>query len=94
MQIGSEWVLIGPNRGADTEGQRSYDAVNISYHREWMATLGADGIEPPGSQPSAPPSTPEPRPQGKITLTLETEYLTGLTCCNDSSSAALGGRCH
>ncbi|MCY4533758.1 MAG: trypsin-like serine protease [Bryobacterales bacterium] len=88
MQVGSEWVLIGLNRGADTEGQRSYDAVNISYHREWMAALGVDGIEPPGSQPPAPPSTPEPRPQGKITLTLETENLTGLTCAFETSGGA------
>ena len=88
MQVGGEWVLIGLNRGADTEGQRSYDAVNISYHREWMAALGVDGIEPPGSQPPAPPSTPEPRPQGKITLTLETENLTGLTCAFETSGGA------
>ena len=88
MQVGSEWVLIGLNRGADAEGQRSYDAVNISYHREWMAALGVDGIEPPGSQPPTPPSTPEPRPQGKITLTLETENLTGLTCAFETSGGA------
>jgi len=88
MQVGSEWVLIGLNRGADAEGQRSYDAVNISYHREWMAALGVDGIEPPGSQPPTPPSTPEPRPQGKITLTLETENLTGLTCTFETSAGA------
>ena len=88
MQVGSEWVLIGLNRGADTEGQRSYDAVNISYHREWMAALGVDGIEPPGSQPPTPPSTPEPRPQGKITLTLETENLTGLACAFETSGGA------
>ena len=88
MQVGGEWVLIGLNRGADTEGQRTYDAVNISYHREWMAALGVDGIEPPRLQPPAPPSTPEPRPQGKITLTLETENLTGLTCAFETSGGA------
>ncbi len=88
MQVGSEWVLIGLNRGADTEEQTRYDAVNISYHHEWIAALGVDGIEPPGPQPPAPPSTPEPRPRGKITLTLETEDLTGLACTIETSGGA------
>lgn len=91
MQVGNEWVLIALNRGADTEGQTRYDAVNISYHREWIAGLGVDGIEPPDSQPPTPPtppSTPESRPRGKITLTFETENLTGLTCTFETSDGA------
>ena len=88
MQVGSEWVLIGLNRGADTEEQTRYDAVNISYHHEWIAALGVDGIEPPDPQPPTPPSTPERRPRGKITLTLETEELTGLACTIETSGGA------
>ena len=81
-------MLIGLNRGADTEEQKGYDAVNISYHREWMAGLGVDGIEPPDPQPPTPPSTPESRRRGKITLTFETENLTGLTCTFGTSDGA------
>lgn len=88
MQVGGEWILIGLNRGADTEEQTRYDAVNISYHHEWIAALGVDGIEPSGPQPPTPPSTPEPQPRGKITLTLETESLTGLTCTIETSGGA------
>ena len=88
MKVGNEWVLIALNRGADTEGQARYDAVNISYHREWIAAMGVDGIESADSQPPTPPSTPESRPRGKITLTFETESLTGLTCAFQTSDGA------
>ena len=79
MRIGREWVLIGLTRSGNSEG---FALVDVSYHHEWIAALGVDGIEPPSPRP---PVTPKPRPGGKLTLTIQTQSLTGLTCAVSTS---------
>lgn len=86
MRVGSEWVLIGVSFSSisdvHTGQQEQLAAVNVSHYHEWIASLGVDGIAPPDSRPptTVPPSTPRSRQGGTITLTLETQDLTGLTC--------------
>ena len=96
-RIGGEWVLIALSTltfgNTDRQKQQEFAATNISHHLEWIASLGVDGIEPPEPQPQQP-STPEPRPPGRITLTLQTENLSGLTCTvrtSDGSSSSFSG---
>lgn len=76
LQIGQDWVLIGITSGGSSEVTFG---PSTSYHRDWI-TATLNGTEPPSPPPSTTPITPEPQPGGKITLTLETEGLTGLTC--------------
>ncbi len=73
LRIGQEWVLTGTTTSGNST---TLFAASTSYHRNWIAAT-INGIEPPATQL---PSTPEPEPSGKLTLTLPTEDLQELAC--------------